>query len=40
MITHDNVFHTILGLMEIDSTAYVKKMDILSPENIQCLMKD
>jgi lipid A ethanolaminephosphotransferase len=39
MISHDNVFHTILGLMEIDSTAYVKRMDILNPENIHSSMK-
>ncbi len=27
--SHDNVFHTILGMMEIESSAYDSKMDIL-----------
>ena len=31
-LSHDNVFHTILGLMEIQSTVYDKKMDIINHE--------
>lgn len=27
--SHDNIFHTVLGLMEIESSAYNEKMDIL-----------
>jgi lipid A ethanolaminephosphotransferase len=27
--SHDNLFHTLLGLLEIDSTAYRKELDIL-----------
>jgi len=27
--THDNVFHTLLGFMEIETTVYDKTMDIL-----------
>ncbi|WP_211212097.1 phosphoethanolamine transferase [Kiloniella laminariae] len=27
-ITHDNIFHTLLGLMEIESEAYLREMDI------------
>lgn len=33
--SHDNVFHTILGMMEVDSTAYDSKMDILHGIHIQ-----
>jgi lipid A ethanolaminephosphotransferase len=27
--THDNIFHTILGLVEIESPEYIKRMDII-----------
>jgi len=30
--SHDNVFHTILGLMEVKSSVYNKKMDIIEHE--------
>jgi len=30
---HDNLFHTMLGLLNIDSTAYVKDLDIFSTCN-------
>lgn len=33
--SHDNFFHSILGLMEISSTVYDEKLDIFSP----CLLK-
>jgi lipid A ethanolaminephosphotransferase len=29
LFSHDNLFHTILGLMEIDSSAYDKDLDII-----------
>ena len=31
-LSHDNLFHTILGLMEIKSSVYDKKMDIVGRE--------
>jgi lipid A ethanolaminephosphotransferase len=30
--THDGMFHTLLGLMNVNSTVYDKKMDYLSYE--------
>jgi len=29
-LSHDNIFHTILGLMEIESDIYDDKMDIIN----------
>ncbi|MDP3479361.1 MAG: phosphoethanolamine--lipid A transferase [Desulfoprunum sp.] len=31
--SHDNVFHTLLGMLEIDTTVYNRKMDILANGN-------
>lgn len=33
--SHDNIFHTILGMMEIESSAYDPKLDILHDVHIQ-----
>jgi lipid A ethanolaminephosphotransferase len=30
--THDGMFHTLLGLMNVDTSVYDKKMDYLSYE--------
>jgi len=27
--SHDNIFHTILGLMEIETSVYMEEMDII-----------
>lgn len=32
-LSHDNLFHTILGLMEVQTTVYDKDMDIISYKN-------
>lgn len=32
--THDNVFHTVLGLMEIESSVYQPELDIIRPAKI------
>ena len=31
--THDNIFHTVLGLMEINTASYDKSMDIIHDTN-------
>jgi lipid A ethanolaminephosphotransferase len=31
-LTHDNIFHTILGMMAVETMAYNPKLDILKPE--------
>lgn len=33
--SHDNIFHTILGMMEVESSAYDPKMDILHGIHVQ-----
>lgn len=33
--SHDNIFHTILGMMEVKSSAYVPELDILHGIHIQ-----
>ena len=32
-LSHDNIFHTILGFMQVETELYDKKMDILQPRN-------
>ncbi len=31
--SHDNIFHTILGLMEVETSVYMQEMDIINIEN-------
>lgn len=33
--THDNIFHTILSFVEIESVAFDSSMDIIKPDNIE-----
>jgi lipid A ethanolaminephosphotransferase len=33
--SHDNIFHTILGTMEVESSVYLKELDILNGVHIQ-----
>jgi len=32
--SHDNVFHTILGLMEVETSIYDKNLDIINPTTL------
>lgn len=38
-LSHDNIFHTILGLMEVESKVYDESMDIIEHENDDSLIQ-
>ena len=38
--SHDNIFHTVLGLLEIDTAIYDRELDITRPTQARLLSLD
>jgi len=34
-VSHDNLFHSVLGLMEVETSVYNRKLDIFNPGDRQ-----